>query len=82
MVNNTESVEWMGRLHRSGGSLCVLLPKELHTQLGYRRGDYMAIVVIQPSPACPDTRLVMRRMVRSEVLDRDLEGSLESASRA
>jgi antitoxin component of MazEF toxin-antitoxin module len=63
-VSPTDGVQWMGRIHATGGSKAVVVPKELCDRLGMARGDYMAILVFGSS-------LVMRRVMKSEVLDRD-----------
>ena len=81
-MSNTDSVQWMGRMHRSGGSLAVILPKPLHEKLGLKRGDYMAIVEIEPDGACPDTRLLLRPVLKRMVLDRDLPPAEERPDHA
>jgi AbrB family looped-hinge helix DNA binding protein len=63
-MTSTFRVEWMGRIHGVGAALGLIIPKALREQLGIRRGDYFAIVVY-------DDLLVMRRIERSMVLDRD-----------
>lgn len=56
----------MARCHAVGGSVGILLPKALREKMGFRRGDYLAIVVL-------GSRLIMRRVEREFVIDRDDE---------
>jgi antitoxin component of MazEF toxin-antitoxin module len=60
---STTPVQWIGRVHRIGGSLGLVLPKKLRDQFHVVNGDYFAIVVIQGM-------WVLRRIEKGMVLDR------------
>jgi len=80
-VGAPNALRWVGRARQTGGSIAVIIPKELIEHLQFRRGDYMGIDVLDECDAVipvdstsiirPTSRLVMRRLTQSMVIERD-----------